>query len=45
MHVLVIPKEHIAPHGVTPENSGLLQGVGGIPKIAADLGWRTASGW
>ena len=40
VHVLVIPKEHIASAmEVTPENSGLIARVWeAIPKIAADLG-------
>ena len=40
IHVLVIPKEHIASAmEVTPENSGLIARVWeAIPKIAADLG-------
>ena len=39
VHVLVIPKEHIASAmEVTPENSGLIARVWeAIPKIAADL--------
>ena len=40
VHVLVIPKEHIASAmEITPENSGLIAKVWeAIPKIAADLG-------
>lgn len=51
VHVLVIPKEHIASAmEVTPENSGLIARVWeAIPKIAADLdlenGFRVVNNW